>query len=518
MAGGAKGVKSDKAANQGSGDGKRPDMNEVVAELERQRKFVTCAADENKHTAENISSGAYNAVGIDNTFSMEGFRDAFRLEVTAMDEEKVEFEMQGISPAIANAFRRILISEVPTMAIEKVFIVNNTSIVQDEVFAHRLGLVPIRADPRMFEYKSEAEAPSERNTVVFKMHVKCHREQTVDGQRGHLVNEMVYSDSLKWLPLGSELPPDEEVKFTSFTHSQEDFLKTCADEAAAAAAAAMETAPTSWVVGHRGFVVRSVEEDLYKMTCTREPSAQGHEEEAVGPASVMFDVYAGFKEPVADPQAPRIERDQSLGPAAATATEEKEEEMKEEALDPDPGPEDDDPWSGFQKNYGLAGARQSGVLGDIDGDPLDDSFTLFQKKKEEREGERSGVGMRAKRGPQQETLELNDSADPNRSVLAGVDDSHDEVLGPAMPPAPAGDRDAHKARFAGAGWASTGADDDLGFEAGGRVDYDDGDGGGSTGTDDDDDVFGNAVPTARRGGGDDDLFDAEISELDLSDS
>ena len=289
-------------------------------------------------------------------------------------------------------------------------------------------------------------------------------------------------------------------------------------EAAAAAAAAMETAPTSWVVGHRGFVVRSVEEDLYKMTCTREPSAQGHEEEAVGPASVMFDAYAGFKEPVADPQAPRIKRDQSLGPAAATATEEKEEEMKEEALDPDPGPEDDDPWSGFQKNYGLAGARQSGVLGDIDGDPLDDSFTLFQKKKEEREGEKSGVGMRAKRGPQQETLELNDSADPNRSVLAGVADSHDEVLGPAMPPAPAGDRDAHKARFAGAGWASTGADDDLGFEAGGRVDYDDGDGGGSTGTDDDDDVFGNAVPTARRGGGDDDLFDAEISELDLSDS
>ena len=47
--------------------------------------------------------------------------------------------MQGISPAIANAFRRILIAEVPTMAIEKVFMVNNTSIVQDEVFAHRLG-------------------------------------------------------------------------------------------------------------------------------------------------------------------------------------------------------------------------------------------------------------------------------------------------------------------------------------------------------------------------------------------
>ncbi len=37
------------------------------------------------------------------------------------------------------------------MAIEKVFVHNNTSIVQDEVLAHRLGLIPIRADPRDFE-------------------------------------------------------------------------------------------------------------------------------------------------------------------------------------------------------------------------------------------------------------------------------------------------------------------------------------------------------------------------------
>ena len=37
--------------------------------------------------------------------------------------------MLGIDPAISNAFRRILIAEVPTMAIEHVFFVNNTSII-----------------------------------------------------------------------------------------------------------------------------------------------------------------------------------------------------------------------------------------------------------------------------------------------------------------------------------------------------------------------------------------------------
>lgn len=38
------------------------------------------------------------------------------------------------------------------MAIERVYITNNTSVVQDEVLSHRLGLIPIRADPRLFEY------------------------------------------------------------------------------------------------------------------------------------------------------------------------------------------------------------------------------------------------------------------------------------------------------------------------------------------------------------------------------
>ena len=41
----------------------------------------------------------------------------------------MQFDMVGIDPAIANAFRRILIAEVPTMAIEHVFYVNNTSII-----------------------------------------------------------------------------------------------------------------------------------------------------------------------------------------------------------------------------------------------------------------------------------------------------------------------------------------------------------------------------------------------------
>lgn len=53
------------------------------------------------------------------------------------NENELEFDLIGCSAAIANAFRRILLSEIPSMAIEKVYISNNTSLIQDEVLAHR---------------------------------------------------------------------------------------------------------------------------------------------------------------------------------------------------------------------------------------------------------------------------------------------------------------------------------------------------------------------------------------------
>ncbi len=67
----------------------------------------------------------------------------------------MEFDLIGVDPAIPNAFRRILLSDIPTMAFDKVFMFNNTSIIQDEVLAHRLGLIPLKADPRLFEFRAE---------------------------------------------------------------------------------------------------------------------------------------------------------------------------------------------------------------------------------------------------------------------------------------------------------------------------------------------------------------------------
>ncbi|XP_069743982.1 DNA-directed RNA polymerases I and III subunit RPAC1 isoform X2 [Narcine bancroftii] len=117
--------------------------------------------------------------------------------------------MIGIDAAIANAFRRILLAEVPTMAIEKAYIYNNTSIVQDEILAHRLGLIPIKADPRLFEYRSTGdEEGTEIDTLQFHLKVKCSRnpkalKDTSDPEELYL-NHKVYSKHLKWVPIGNQ--------------------------------------------------------------------------------------------------------------------------------------------------------------------------------------------------------------------------------------------------------------------------------------------------------------------------
>ena len=68
------------------------------------------------------------------------------IEFSSLDGTLARFTLTGASPAFANAFRRAMIGEVPTLAIEDVRIYDNTSAFFDEMLAHRLGLIPIKTD------------------------------------------------------------------------------------------------------------------------------------------------------------------------------------------------------------------------------------------------------------------------------------------------------------------------------------------------------------------------------------
>jgi len=115
-----------------------------------------------------------------------------------------------VTPALANAFRRLMISEVPSMATEKVYIYNNTSIIQDEILAHRLGLIPLKADPRKFEYKLEQsdEEGNELDSLTFTLEVKCswRNKDLKEGRNFDAMykNHNIYSGQMKWIPKGKQ--------------------------------------------------------------------------------------------------------------------------------------------------------------------------------------------------------------------------------------------------------------------------------------------------------------------------
>lgn len=61
--------------------------------------------------------------------------------------------------------------QVPTLAIEHVYVWNNTSVIHDEILAHRLGLVPLNIDPALMEWRTATglnATPNDRNTLVFQ--------------------------------------------------------------------------------------------------------------------------------------------------------------------------------------------------------------------------------------------------------------------------------------------------------------------------------------------------------------
>ena len=162
--------------------------------------------------------------------------------------------MTGIDASIANAFRRILLAEVPTLAIEKVYIKNNTSVIADEVFAHRLGLIPLKGSVtgmrwmKWYLYPKEGDSfstitPTDYNTVRLHLNVRCEAREGVDlktetDPNKKYINSNVYARQIQWEPQGQQavhfkdspiepvnpdiliakLRPGQEINMTMFAH------------------------------------------------------------------------------------------------------------------------------------------------------------------------------------------------------------------------------------------------------------------------------------------------------------
>ena len=152
-----------------------------------------------KITNEGLKNNYIENYSDSQNWTPELFSKLTNIEIKSKTKEELVFDITGVDPTLVNTLRRIMIAEIPTMAIETVIINQNTSIIPDEVLAHRLGLIPILADADDFEEKKENEDFNEKNCIKFTLNVKCEKNKN-----GIINNEQIFSRDLNLEFLGDQ--------------------------------------------------------------------------------------------------------------------------------------------------------------------------------------------------------------------------------------------------------------------------------------------------------------------------
>ena len=78
-----------------------------------------------------------------------------KVNVKELKPKKAVLKIEDTRPYFVNSLRRVMISELPKLAVDDVVIYDNTSALFDEIISHRLGLVPIPTDLSLLAFREE---------------------------------------------------------------------------------------------------------------------------------------------------------------------------------------------------------------------------------------------------------------------------------------------------------------------------------------------------------------------------
>ncbi|KAL0234289.1 hypothetical protein PCE1_001326 [Barthelona sp. PCE] len=209
------------------------ESTDKFSHVKEQRDFATLEVLQVKNVNQLSSPQTYAPAGFTDTQTIQEIADnvEFIFSENSISEDKttMTFDCKNLPVEFANAFRRIMIAEVPTMAIDRVLVAQNTSVMQDEVLAHRLGLIPIILhdyDLAKFEQLDDLDIlevddhpptddPIEEPevTLKFELEVIC-TEYTPEERENITLNEyqktqkslqykdgIIFSSQLRWIPI-----------------------------------------------------------------------------------------------------------------------------------------------------------------------------------------------------------------------------------------------------------------------------------------------------------------------------
>lgn len=133
---------------------------------------------------------------------MEEEVEEYKYKMVSMENkgDKAFVKFEKGENTIANSIRRIILEEVPTMAIEEVEVVENGSPLYDETIAQRLGLIPLSTDLKSYNFKEECSCGGIGCAMC---EVKMTLKQDEDG---YVYSSLIKSDDPQVTPIDMQIP------------------------------------------------------------------------------------------------------------------------------------------------------------------------------------------------------------------------------------------------------------------------------------------------------------------------
>ncbi len=115
-----------------------------------------------------------------------------KVEIVDKTDTTLRLIIRDTDASFMNSLRRIMLTEVPSMAIEDVVIVENSSMLPDEILAHRLGFIPLTTDLDSYNLPEECPCKSEFGCNLCRVALTLNVE-AVEGMKtvysGDLISE-----------------------------------------------------------------------------------------------------------------------------------------------------------------------------------------------------------------------------------------------------------------------------------------------------------------------------------------
>ncbi len=141
------------------------------------------------------------------------------IEILEKTDDYMRFIVKGINVPFANALRRIILTEVPAMAIDELVILENSSMLNDEVLAHRMGFIPLKTDLDSYNLPEECSCKSEFGCNLCRLTLTLEAEAT--DKTMTVYSGDLKSENLDITPVSDKIPivklaPEQNVKLEAY--------------------------------------------------------------------------------------------------------------------------------------------------------------------------------------------------------------------------------------------------------------------------------------------------------------